>query len=91
MEINYSDFVGENKQIEVCAVSNNEIKREVEKAFLKERISYLIRWEKPKFMSTIFNNTKERVVFCISAIQLEEATKVMEKFRDKEALEIILK
>lgn len=88
MEINYSDFVGENKQIEICSVSDNEVKREVEKALLKERISYLIRWEKPGLVSTIFNKTKERIIFYISAIQLEDASRVMEAFRGKETLEI---
>lgn len=91
MEINYSDFVRENKQVEICAVSNKEVKHEVEKALLKERISYLIRWEKPGLIATIFNNTKERIIFCISAIQLEDAIRVMEGFRGKDALEIMIK
>ena len=91
MEINYSDFVRENKQIDICAVSNNEIRREVEKALLKERISYLIRWERPGFLSALFNNAKERIIFCISAIQLEEASRVMEALKEKDTLEIMIK
>ena len=40
-----------NNEIELCEVMNSECKKEIERALLKNRISYYIRWPKNSFLS----------------------------------------
>ena len=65
-----------NNEIEFCEVKNMEMKDKVEKALLKERISYFIRWKKPGFFS---NDRKEKCVFHVNSQQLDAALKAMEQ------------
>ena len=53
-----------------------EMKDKVEKALLKERVSYFIRWKKPGFFS---NDRKEKCVFHVNSQQLDAALKAMEQ------------
>ena len=65
-----------NNEIEFCEVKNMEMKDKVEKALLKERLSYFIRWKKPGFFS---NDRKEKCVFHVNSQQLDAALKAMEQ------------
>lgn len=65
-----------NNEIEFCEVKNMEMKDKVEKALLKERVSYFIRWKKPGFFS---NDRKEKCVFHVNSQQLDAALKAMEQ------------
>ncbi|MDO4513048.1 MAG: hypothetical protein Q4B72_03340 [Lachnospiraceae bacterium] len=65
-----------NNEIEFCEVKNMEMKDKVEKALLKERVSYFIRWKKPGFFS---NDRKEKCVFHVNSQQLDAAHKAMEQ------------
>ena len=42
-----------NNEIELCEVANPECKKEIERALLKNRISYYIRWPKSSILSRI--------------------------------------
>lgn len=66
-----------DNEMDYCSVSNEEIKTKLEKAFLKERVSYFLRWETPGFLARLFKGEKERVVFCINSSQFETAEGVI--------------
>ena len=57
-----------NNEIELCKVSDSTVKGQVEKALLKERISYYIRWEKAGLFA---KRGTEICVFCINEWQTE--------------------
>lgn len=65
-----------NNEIEFCEVKNMEMKDKVEKALLKQRVSYFIRWKKPGFFS---NDRKEKCVFHVNSQQLDAALRAMEQ------------
>lgn len=64
-----------NNEIEFCEVKSMDAKDLVEKALLKARVSYYIRWKKPGFFS---NDRKEKCVFHINSQQTEPAFEAME-------------
>ena len=64
-----------NNEIEFCEVKNMDAKEHVEKALLKARVSYYIRWKKPGFFS---NDRKETCIFHINSQQIEPAFQAME-------------
>lgn len=62
-----------NNEIELCEVANPECKKEIERALLKNRISYYIRWPK----STLLGRKKEHCIICINDNYREEAEEVV--------------
>ncbi len=83
MENEYSK-VKVNNEIDFCSVTEPEVKAMLEKAFMKARVSYFLRWEKPGLLSKIFGGGKVRVVFCINSAQLETADGVLETLGELE-------
>lgn len=51
-----------NNEIELCEITDPECKRLIEKALLRERISYYVRWPK----SSIFHRNKNTCIICIN-------------------------
>lgn len=68
-----------HNEIELCEISNLECKRLVEKALLKERISYYIRWLKP----SIFRRKKNVCIICINDNSKEAAEAVIRSVCDE--------
>ncbi len=62
-----------NNEIELCEVMNSECKKEIERALLKNRISYYIRWPKNSFLS----KRRESCIICINDNSREEAEEVV--------------
>lgn len=83
MENEYSK-VKVNNEIDFCSVTEQKVKATLEKAFMKARVSYFLRWEKPGFWSQIFGGGKDRIVFCINSAQLETADEVLKELGDIE-------
>lgn len=83
MENEYSK-VKVNNEIDFCSVTDTNVKTALEKAFMKARVSYFLRWEKPGLLSKIFGGGKTDIVFCINSAQLEIAEEVLEEFGDME-------
>jgi hypothetical protein len=71
-----------NNEIDLCSVTDPDVKAVLEKAFLKARVSYFLRWEKPSIFEKIFKNSKTRIVFCINSAQLSIAEEVLEGLED---------
>jgi hypothetical protein len=67
-----------NNEIDLCSVTEPEVKSSLEKAFLKARVSYFLRWEKPSLFSKIFKKGKDKIVFCINSAQLSTAEEVID-------------
>lgn len=77
-----------NNELDYCSVVSKEKKVMLEKAFMKARVSYFLRWEKPGFFAKIFTGAKTRVVFCINQAQTEIAEEVINSLGDEIASEI---
>ncbi|MBO5031852.1 MAG: hypothetical protein J6D08_08215 [Lachnospiraceae bacterium] len=83
MENEYSK-VKVNNEMDFCSVTEPEVKAVLEKAFMKARVSYFLRWEKPGFFSRIFGGGKTRIVFCINSAQLDTADEVLKELGEIE-------
>jgi hypothetical protein len=71
-----------NNEIDFCSVTEPEAKVVLEKAFMKARVSYFLRWEKPGLFEKIFKNGKTRIVFCINSAQINTADEVIADLGD---------
>jgi hypothetical protein len=71
-----------NNEIDFCSVTETEAKTVLEKAFMKARVSYFLRWEKPGFFEKLFKNGKTRIVFCINSAQINTADEVIAELGD---------
>jgi hypothetical protein len=71
-----------NNEIDLCSVTEPDTKSILEKAFLKARVSYFLRWEKPGIFEKLFKNGKTRIVFCINSAQLTTAEEVLAELSD---------
>lgn len=72
----YSEVKVDN-EIDFCSVTDMNVKSSIEKAFIKARVSYFLRWEKPGFFSRLLGSRKTDIVFCINSAQLEIAEEVI--------------
>lgn len=77
-----------NNELDFCSVVSKEKKVILEKAFMKARVSYFLRWEKPGFFAKVFSGAKTRVVFCINSAQVETADEVIRSLGDEFAEEL---
>ncbi len=84
MENEYSK-VKVNNEMDFCSVTDIDVKTALEKAFMKARVSYFLRWEKPSLFSKIFGSTKPNIVFCINSAQLETAEEVIKSLGEMES------
>lgn len=73
-----------NNEMDFCSVTDTDVKAILEKAFMKARVSYFLRWEKPGFFAKLFSGAKSSIVFCINSAQLETAEEVIKELGDVE-------
>ncbi len=59
-----------HNELEWCQVKDMDTKEKIEKVLLKHRVSYFVKWEKPKLFS---NDTFGACVFCVNQLQKEIA------------------
>ncbi len=71
-----------NNEIDFCSVSDTDVKAALERAFMKARVSYFLRWENPGLFARIFGGGKTRIVFCINSAQIEIADEVLKSLGD---------
>ena len=45
--------VKKNNEMDYCSVTDMDVKAALEKAFMKARVSYFLRWEKPGFFARL--------------------------------------
>lgn len=59
-----------HNELEWCQVTDIATKEKIEKILLKNRVSYFVKWEKPK----LFSNEKfGTCIFCVNQLQKEIA------------------
>ncbi len=68
-----------NNEIELCEVSDPDCKDMIERALLKHRISYYIRWPK----SSLFNRRRDTCIICVNDNSKEEAENMIRVLCDE--------
>ena len=79
MEHSIFTTVPVNNEIELCEVNDPECKQLIERQFLKNRISYFIRWPN----SSIFRNKRNTCIFCVNDISRDLAEDVVRGICDE--------
>lgn len=73
-----------HNELEWCQVKDMETKEKIEKVLLKHRVSYFVKWEKPRLFS---GENFGACVFCVNQLQKESADDAIqeldEETRDK--------
>lgn len=64
-----------HNELEWCQVTDMDTKEKIEKVLLKNRISYYVKWEKPKLFS---NDKFGTCIFCVNQLQKEGADEAIE-------------
>ena len=59
-----------HNELEWCQVTDPDTKEKIEKVLLKNRVSYFVKWEKPKLFSGEKFGT---CIFCVNQLQKEIA------------------
>lgn len=72
-----------HNEIELVRVDNTELKNKIEKAFLRNRISYFIRWDKVTFWQKLFGKKEgEQCKICINEWDKELALDILKDFEE---------
>ena len=69
-----------HNELEWCQVSDLDTKEKIEKALLKHRVSYFVKWEKPKFFSGDKFGT---CIFCVNQLQKEIADDAVQDLKEE--------
>lgn len=70
-----------HNEIELIRSDNQELKNMIEKAFLRNRISYFIRWDKPSLWQRLFGKKEsEYFKICINDWDKEKALEILKEF-----------
>ena len=67
-----------NNEYEICEICSLDAKQAIEKALLQNRISYFIRWTKPK----LFSRRKVLCVLCVNESSREVAEEAIKGLSD---------
>ena len=68
-----------NNEIELCEITDPECKKAIERALLRNRISYYIRWPKP----SLFSRKKDVCIICVNDNVRHEAESVVRAVCDE--------
>ncbi len=68
-----------NNEIELCEVRDNDCKQLIERALLKNRISYFLRWTR----SGLFHIRKDVCVICVNENVQDTAEEVVRSICDE--------
>ena len=74
-----------NNELDFCSVTDQNVKTVLEKAFMKARVSYFLRWDKPGFFAKLFSNAKEEIIFCINSMDIERAEEALKELEYSES------
>lgn len=70
-----------HNEIELLKTANPELKNKIERAFLKNRISFFIRWDKQSFFKRLFSSKKEESCrICINDWDKEKALDILKDY-----------
>lgn len=91
-DLSFADVKVHN-EVEFCAVSDPNIKKQLERLFLDHRISYYEKWDDVSFFRRLFSHEqKNRCTICINEMQRDKAEELLEEHPElKSAIEFINK
>lgn len=69
-----------HNELEWCQVSDLDTKEKIERTLLKHRVSYFVKWEKPKFFSGDKFGT---CIFCVNQLQKETADEALQDLTEE--------
>lgn len=70
-----------HNEIELVRVDSTELKNKIERAFLRNRISYFIRWDRVSFWQRLFGKKNpEQCKICINDWDKELALEILKEF-----------
>lgn len=70
-----------HNEIELVRVDSTELKNKIEKAFLRNRISYFIRWDNGSLVQKVFGKRNpEQCKICINDWDKEVALEILKEF-----------
>ena len=70
-----------HNELEWCQVNDMNTKEKIEKLLLKSRVSYYVKWEKPKLFS---NDKFGTCIFCVNQLQKDDADVAIQPLVDAE-------
>ena len=72
-----------HNEIELVRVDSTELKNKIERAFLRNRISYFIRWDRVSFWQRLFGKkNSEKCKICINDWDKELAMEILKDFEE---------
>lgn len=88
-QITFSDVKVHN-EIALCRITDMEVKKEIESLFLKSRISYFEKWERPNIWKHLFGDHREHCVLCVNNAQIEKAEEIIRTYETDNRVDLIL-
>ena len=77
-DISFADVKVHN-ELEFCVILDLDVKKQLERLFLDERISYYEKWNDTSFLRRIFSGeNRNRCIICINEMQREKADEILE-------------
>ena len=73
-----------NNEIELCEIPDLDCKQMIERALLKERISYYIRWPRP----SLFGRKKYCCIICINDNARDTAEEIVRRVCEESGYEV---
>lgn len=68
-----------HNELEYCVVEDLNIRKQLERLFLSQRISYYEKWDEPNFFMKLFTRaTSSHCIICINEMQKDKADEVLE-------------
>lgn len=84
-DISFSDVKVHN-EVEFCSVVDFGVKKQLERLFLENRISYFEKWNDTGFIKKMFlGETKEKCILCINEMQKEKALEILSEHPELKA------
>ena len=68
-----------NNEIELCEIDDLDCKQQIEREFLKNHISYFVRWPK----TSIFSHKKNLCILCVNENSQEPAEAIVRNICDE--------
>lgn len=72
MSVKFSDVKVHN-EMELCEIESPEEKEKIERALLREQISFYIKWQSRGFLAGLFFHGRETAILCVNDAQKEAA------------------
>lgn len=91
-DISFADVKVHN-EVEFCTITDLNVKKQLERLFLDERISYYEKWDDVSFFKRVFaGGEKSKCTLCINEMQRDKAEEILEAHPDlKASIEMINK